>query len=158
MHGYKKVPPAPNGVRMRSALLLLLTVVLTCSAQAISWRKSVYNLPGQGVERADFTGDGYPDLLIYDAAHITILHNLRTPQGQFDQGAPIRLNMGISSPAILEFNRNAGNGGLDIAGCGENGAGVVILLSNGNGIPTLSQTIPGPCSWVTTAGLDFISR
>ncbi len=138
---------------MRSALLLLLTVALTSSTQAATkWLRTAFNLPGQGVERGDLTGDGYPDLFIYDAAHITILHNAASLHGRFDAGAPVRLNMGISSPVILAFNHNGG-GGLDVAGCGANGSGVVLLLSNGINAPTVAQPITGPCAWVASA--DF---
>jgi len=136
---------------MRSALLLLLTLVLTSSAQTTKWLRTAFNLPGQGVERGDLTGDGYPDLLIYDAAHITILHNAATLHGRF--GASVTVNVGISSPVILDFNHNSGGGGLDVAGCSANGSGVVLLLSNGNNAPTVSQPITGPCAWVASA--DF---
>src|SRR5258708_3440100 len=95
MSGKRKFSPSQLEYLMRPALLFLLTVLLVSSAQAITWTKRVYDVPGQGIERADFTGDGYPDLLIYDAAHITILPNLGTNQGKFNPGSAFTLNMGI---------------------------------------------------------------
>jgi hypothetical protein len=61
----------------RSLLSLLFVVaVLTSFSQAqITFSKSSYPVPGQRIERADFTADGFEDLLVYDNQKVQILPN-----------------------------------------------------------------------------------
>src|SRR5256885_1323164 len=64
---------------MRPMILfsLLFTLLSSSLTQAqLSWSKHSYAASGFRVERADFTGDGFPDLLIYDSPNsISILPN-----------------------------------------------------------------------------------
>jgi len=55
--------------------------VLPASISAqISWSKGAYHVTGYQALRADFTGDGYPDLFVYDGNTISV-----PPTTQSDQ-------------------------------------------------------------------------
>src|SRR5882724_2158465 len=131
----------------RSLLSLLFSVVvLTSLSQAqITFSKNSYPVPGEQIERADFTSDGFPDLLIYDKNHIQILPN--AGNGTFDTDRIFSLKAGLFDATLLDFNRD---GNVDIAGCHQ---GIIVYQGNGGGSLTQGLTIPGNCNWIVSG--DF---
>lgn len=129
-------------------LFLLFCVLLASTAHAqLAWSKHSYKVPGQAVQRADFTSDGFPDLLLSDGTSLSLLPNVGN--GTFDTSKIFSVKQQITSNVvILDFDRD---GKLDVAGCSD--AGVFILKGDGNGTLTPWQTIPGACSSLTSA--DF---
>jgi hypothetical protein len=138
-------------LNMRPMILfsLLFTLLSSSLTQAqLSWSKHSYAASGFRVERADFTGDGFPDLLVYGSQNsISILPN--KGDGTMDSSRTFNLEQPLSDVALLDFNHD---GKLDVAGC-DGGNNLVILLGNGDGTLTLSQMVPVACGWITTA--DF---
>jgi hypothetical protein len=132
-------------------LLLLCSVLLPVSMHAQTWSKKTYNVPGFRALRADFTGDGFPDLLVFDDNNtISVLPN--AGNGTFDTTRIHTLNLPVVDAVTLDFNRD---GNTDIAGCTNDGTTTTFIIWQGNGDGSLSplQTIPMVCSWVATA--DF---
>jgi hypothetical protein len=127
-------------------ILLLFTVVVCSSLQALTWSKKIYPAVGAVVVRADFNGDGFPDLMIYGGVSTLVM--LNAGDGSFDSDRILATNA-LSNAAVVDFNRD---GKLDVVGC--DGAGnLLILLGGGDGTLTLSKFIADGCAWVTTA--DF---
>src|SRR4051812_29211859 len=122
---------------MRTAFaFLLLCVVLPASMNAqLFWSKRTYNATGFKVDRADFTGDGLPDLLVYGGNEITVIPN--AGNGTFDVTHAHSFNNEIfGRVALLDFNRD---GKIDVAGC--TSSGLEILQGNGDGTLSFLHTI-----------------
>ena len=106
-------------------------------------------------ERADFTGDGFPDLFLYteDDNIVSILPN--TGNGLFDASHVFTVSQRLTDAVLLDFNRD---GKIDVVGC-SGGLYVVVLLGNGDGTLTSGQSIEFPArGWqrrisIATAGL-----
>ena len=132
---------------LRSLLSLLFSVVAFSSlSQAdVHFSKSSYPVPGERMERADFTADGFEDLLIYDNQKVQILPN--AGNGTFDKDRIFTINSGIFDAALVDFNRD---GNIDVAGCHQ---GIIVYQGNGQGSLTQGLTIPGNCSWIVSG--DF---
>lgn len=135
-------------MRITFAFLLLCSLVLPASMNAqLTWSKRTYNVTGFKVERADFTGDGFPDLLVYGGNDITVIPN--AGNGTFDvTHAHSFSNQFFGTAALADFNRD---GKMDVAGCTNSGVG--ILQGNGDGSLSFLRTIETGCSWVAAA--DF---
>ncbi len=135
-------------MRITFALLLLCSLVLPASINAqLNWSKRTYNATGAKTARADFNGDGLPDLLVYGGNAVTIIPN--TGNGTFDAShAHSFSNQFFGTVALLDFNRD---GKMDVAGC--TSSGVEILQGNGDGSLSFLRTIETGCSWVAAA--DF---
>jgi len=135
-------------MRITLAFLLLCSLVLPASMNAqLTWSKRTYSPTGFKVERADFTGDGFPDLLVYGGNEITVLPN--AGNGTFDvTHAHTFSNQFFGTAALADFNHD---GKMDVAGCTNSGA--EILEGNGDGSLTFLRTIETGCSWVAAA--DF---
>jgi len=135
---------------MRYTLLcLLLCAFLSSITHAqLTWSKASYPFKSSQGERAEFTGDGFPDLIFFDTigTKLTILPNCGN--GLFDSSRAFTTNQSQGTLASLDFNRD---GKTDIAIC--NGTNLVILLGKGDGTLTPDQTVPGRCSSVVTS--DF---
>jgi hypothetical protein len=127
--------------------LLLVCVLVPAYGQApLTWNKKTYAPTGTSIERADFNGDGFSDLLVYGGSTTSVI--LNKGNGTFDT-ANVFTTTPLETVAFLDFNRD---GKMDVAGCDGNG-NLDILMGNGNGSLTLSQAISDGCSWVATA--DF---
>ena len=135
-------------MRFTFAFLLLCGLVLPASMNAqLGWSKRTYNVTGIKVERGDFTGDGFPDLLVYGGNDITVIPN--AGNGTFDVAhAHSFSNQFFGTAALADFNRD---GKMDVAGC--TNSGVEILEGNGDGSLSFLRTIETGCSWVAAA--DF---
>jgi hypothetical protein len=133
---------------MRNAfsLLLLCGLMLLQSMSAQIWSKHVYHATGSRVLRADFTGDGYPDLFVFDGNTISVLPN--AGNGTFDTTKVHTLNMALTDAVALDFNRD---GKTDIAGCNHNT--LTILQGSGDGSLSVSLATQIACQWVTSG--DF---
>jgi len=134
-------------MRYIAAFLLFAFALVPAFSQApFTWSKKTYGPTGTSVERADFNGDGFSDLLIYGGSTTSVI--LNNGNGTFDT-AHIFTTSPLNTVAFLDFNRD---GKVDVAGCDGNG-NLNILLGNGNGSLTLSQAISDGCAWVATS--DF---
>jgi len=134
---------------MRSLFLLLLltSTLLTSFTQAqLQWSKQDFGGSFGRTDRADFNGDGFPDLLDYEQIDFTAIE-INSRKGTNGGGSLFQLH--FNRVAFLDFNRD---NKIDLAGCSisEN---VLILEGNGDGTVTQSQAITVPCSWVVAA--DF---
>ncbi len=134
---------------MRSLVVCLsLCTFLSSMAHAqLTWSQSSYPFSSSSGQRADFTGDGFADLTFVDGtgANLTVLPN--SGNGSFDPSRAFTTNQ--QGPiALLDFNRD---GKTDVAAC--DGQNLVVLLGNGDGTVTASQTVPVSCSGVVAA--DF---
>lgn len=89
-------------------ICFLLTAVVCSSAQALTWSKKTYPAVGAVVIRADFNGDGFPDLLIYGGGSTLVM--LNTGNGTFDSDRILATNA-LSNAAFVDFNRD---GKLDV--------------------------------------------
>ncbi len=134
---------------MRSLFPLLLvgcTLLSSLSQAQLTWSKSSYPIRTAGAgEHADFTGDGFPDLIFLGTAGTAILPN--TGNGAFDSSRAFTTKEG--QRAIADFNRD---GKTDVALC--DGANLVILLGSGDGALTVSQTVPVSCRFVVASDFD----
>ncbi len=136
-------------MRFTFAFLLLCSLALPLSINAqIGWSKKVYNnVSGLRELRADFNGDGFPDLLVYGGNDITVIPN--TGNGTFDvTHAHTFSNQFFGTAALADFNRD---GKMDVAGC--TNSGVEVLQGNGDGSLSFLRTIETGCSWIAAA--DF---
>jgi len=134
---------------MRSLFLLLLltSTLLTSFTQAqLQWSKQDFGGSFGRTDRADFNGDGFPDLLDYEQVDFTAIE-INSGKGTNGGGSLFQLH--FNHVAFLDFN---GDNKMDIAGCSTS-ENVLILEGNGDGTVTQSQTITVPCSWVVAA--DF---
>src|ERR1041385_2374227 len=131
----------------RSLLTFLSIVVVSTSlSQAqVRFSKSSYPGPGERIERADFTSDGFEDILVYDKLQVQILPN--SGNGTFDKDRGFAVRGGLFDAALVDFNRD---GNIDVAGCQE---GVIVYEGNGQGSLTQGLTIPGNCGWIVSG--DF---
>jgi hypothetical protein len=131
----------------RSLLTFLSIVVVSTSlSQAqVRFSKSSYPVPGERIERADFTSDGFEDILVYDKLQVQILPN--SGNGAFDKDRGFAVRGGLFDAALVDFNRD---GNIDVAGCQE---GVIVYEGNGQGSLTQGLTIPGNCGWIVSG--DF---
>src|ERR1044071_2034405 len=122
---------------LRSLLSLLFSVVAfsSLSQAGVHFSKSSYPVPGERMERADFTADGFEDLLIYDNQKVQILPN--AGNGTFDKDSIFTINSGLFDVALVDFNRD---GNIDVAGCHQ---GIIVYQGNGQGSLTQGLTIPG---------------
>src|ERR1051325_12240390 len=100
----------------RSLLTFLSIVVVSTSlSQAqVRFSKSSYPVPGERIERADFTSDGFEDILVYDKLQVQILPN--SGNGAFDKDRGFAVRGGLFDAALVDFNRD---GNIDVAGCQE---------------------------------------
>ena len=131
----------------RSFILLLSCVFVSALSQAqLSWSKHSYPVVNFRGVQADFTGDGYPDLLLYDSNNISILPNMGN--GLFDSSRAFVSNQKANDVALLDFNRD---GQVDVAAC--DGTNLVILKGNGDGTLTVLRNVPVACASVVAA--DF---
>jgi len=131
--------------RFLSLVIAVLTFTSLSQAQTI-WSKSSYHVPGQGnIERADFTSDGLPDLLIYGSRGLQILPNVGN--GTFDTDRVFKLNQFVSNLTLLDFNRD---GKIDVAACGD---GTKVFEGTGDGTLTPGLSLPIGCGWIASA--DF---
>src|ERR1051325_774038 len=111
------------------AFLVLCTFFVPSLTQAqLQWSKQTYAGSNLRVERGDFTGDGFPDLLLFHNSQdsISILPN--KGDGTFDSSRTFTLQQGLSDVTLLDFNRD---GKLDVAACDETRNNLVILLGAG---------------------------
>jgi hypothetical protein len=122
-------------------------MVVSPSYAQLTWSKSSYPFSSSRGERADFTGDGFPDLIFFDNTGTKLIVLPNAGNGSFDSARAFSTNQ-QGAMALLDFNRD---GKTDVALC--NGKNLVILLGNGDGTLTVSQTVPVPCSSVTAS--DF---
>ena len=135
-------------MRSPSLLLLLSCILLTSSSQAqLQWSKQIFGSDFGRTDRADFNGDGFPDLLDYEQIDFTAIE-INSGKGTRGSGGSL-FQLHFDSVAFFDFNRD---NKLDIAGCNSSES-VLILDGNGDGTVTQSQTITVPCSWVVAA--DF---
>jgi len=133
---------------MRSLFLLLLLTgtLLTSSTQAqLQWSKQIFGSDFLRTDRADFNGDGFPDLLDYQQIDFTSIE-INSVKGAHGGGS---FQLHLDSVAFLDFNHD---NKIDVAGCNAS-ENLLILEGNGDGTVTQSQTITVPCSWVVAA--DF---
>ena len=102
-------------MRLILVCLLLGGIFLPAFMNAqLSWSKHVYNVGGElRVERADFTGDGFPDLFLYteDDNIVSILPN--TGNGIFDASHVFTMSQRLTDAVLLDFNRD---GKIDVVG------------------------------------------
>src|SRR5437762_9026444 len=131
----------------RSLLSLLFSVVvLTSLSQAqVTFSKNSYPVPGEKIERADFTADGFEDLLVYDKQQVQILPN--AGNGTFDKDRIFSVKGGLFDASLVDFNRD---GKVDVAGCHQ---GVIVYEGTGQGSLAQGLTIPGNCNWIVSG--DF---
>jgi len=134
---------------MRSlvACLSLCTLLSSIAHAQLTWSKSSYPISSSSGERAEFTRDGFPDLIFFDSTgtNLTILPN--SGNGSFDPSSAFTTSQ-QGSIALLDFNRD---GKTDVAAC--DGQNLVVLLGNGDGTLTASQTVPVSCTGVVAG--DF---
>lgn len=138
-------------MRLVFASLLLCMFVSSFSHAQLTWSKTPYQFRPSQVERADFTGDGYPDLIFFNAFGTTLTVLPNTGNGAFDSSHAFTMDQQqgpTGAMALLDFNRD---GKTDVALC--DGQNVVVLLGNGDGTLTVGQTVPGKCTWI--AASDF---
>ncbi len=134
-------------MRNTFCLLFLSCLFLTSMSQAqLTWSKRSYAIANFRGERADFTGDGFPDLLLFSSTNLTIVPN--TGNGTFDVSKASVSNQQANTVALLDFNRD---GKTDVAVC--DGKNMVIMKGNGNGTLTATQTVPVACASIVSA--DF---
>jgi hypothetical protein len=127
---------------------LSMCVFLSSMAHAqLTWTQSSYPFPSSSGQRADFTGDGFPDLIFSDSTGttLTVLPNLG--DGTFDSTRAFTASQ-QGSIAVLDFNRD---GNTDVAAC--DGLNLVVLLGNGDGTLTASRTVAVSCTAVAAG--DF---
>lgn len=134
---------------MRSLVACLSLCVFLCSmAHAqLTWSQSSYPFPSSSGLRADFTGDGFPDLIFSDSTGtmLTVLPN--SGDGTFDSTKAFTTSQ-QGHIALLDFNRD---GKTDVAVC--DGQNRLVLLGNGDGTLTTSNTVAVLCTAVATG--DF---
>ena len=134
-------------MRLVLSLLLFCALLPSLSQAQLTWSKSSYPFSSSQGERADFTGDGFPDLIFFDntGTRLTVLPN--EGNGVFDPARAFSASR-QGAMALLDFNRD---GKTDVAIC--DGKELVILLGNGDGTLAVDQTVAGACSSV--AASDF---
>lgn len=134
---------------MRSlvACLSLCVFVSSMAHAQLSWSQSSYPFPSSSGQRADFTGDGFPDLIFSDSTGttLTVLPNLG--DGTFDSTKAFTASQ-QGHIALLDFNRD---GKTDVAVC--DGQNLVVFHGNGDGTLTASKTIAVSCTGVASG--DF---
>ena len=133
-------------MRNLAAVVLFSCAFTLLSHAQLNWSKHTYPIVNFRGERTDFTGDGFPDLLLHDSANLSILPNLGN--GTFDSAHAFNSNQQASTVALLDFNRD---GKTDVAAC--DGKNLVILKGNGDGALTQIQSVAVACASVVTA--DF---
>jgi len=140
---------------MRPILVLLACSILLLpfpSQAQFSWSKGTYPVSGGRVERADFNGDGFQDLLIHNGPD-TISVLLNNGDGTFDGKHAFTLNQALGDVALIDFNRD---GKIDVVGC--EGNNVIILAGNGDGTLTFSHSFPVACLWLVAADFNRDGR
>jgi hypothetical protein len=134
---------------MRSlvACLFLCTFVSSTGHAQLTWSQSSYPISSSTGQAAEFTSDGFPDLIFFDntGTNLTVLPN--SGNGSFDPSSAFTTSQ-QGSIALLDFNRD---GKTDVAAC--DGQNLVVLLGNGDGTLTPSQTLTISCTGVLTG--DF---
>jgi hypothetical protein len=134
-------------MRFPSFFLLLASLLLTSISNAqLQWSKQDFGGKFEQTDRADFNGDGFPDLLDYRQIDFAAIE-INSGKGTDGGGSSIQLH--ADSVAFLDFNRD---NKIDVAGCNSS-ENLFILGGNGDGTVTPPQTITVPCSWVVAA--DF---
>jgi len=101
-----------------------------------------------GVAAGDFTGDGKPDIVSTSNTNSTISLLRNNGSGAFTAGGTFNVGTGPTGIAAGDFNKN---GAVDVAVAV--GAGVNILMGNGNGGFSAPTLLPGSGSQIITA--DF---
>ena len=129
------------------ACLFLCTFLSSMAHAQLTWSKSSYPLSSSQGDRADFTGDGFPDLIFFDGTGTTLPVLPNSGRGSFDPSRAFSTSQ-QGSIALLDFNRD---GKTDVAAC--DGQNLVVLLGNGDGTLTASQTVPVSCTGVVAG--DF---
>ncbi|HEX9274268.1 MAG TPA: VCBS repeat-containing protein [Candidatus Binatia bacterium] len=134
---------------MRSlAACFFLCIFLSSMAHAqLTWSTSSYPFSSSTGQRADFTGDGFPDLIFFDSTGTTLTVLPNSGDGSFDPTRAFTTSQ-QGSIALLDFNRD---GKTDVAVC--DSQNLVVLLGNGDGTLTASRTVPVSCTGVAAA--DF---
>jgi len=134
---------------MRS-LVACLFLCLFWSSMAhaqLTWSQSSYPFTSSSGQRAEFTVDGFPDLIFFDGTGTTLTVLPNSGDGSFDPTRAFTTSQ-QGSIALLDFNRD---GKTDVAAC--NGQNLVVLLGNGDGTLTASRTVSVPCTGVAAG--DF---
>ena len=86
-----------------SFLLFLTCILLTSSSQAqLQWSKQIFGGDFERTDRADFNGDGFPDLLDYQQIDFTTIEI--NPINGTNEGGTFQLH--FDSVAFLDFNRD----------------------------------------------------
>jgi hypothetical protein len=84
----------------------------------------------EGIEAADFNGDGYPDLAVAVLGTNTVNVLLRNPGGGFTAEAPIPIGSGALGLATADFNAD---GRPDLAATSNSAGTVTVLLRQAGG-------------------------
>jgi hypothetical protein len=134
---------------MRSlvACLSLCTFLSSMAHAQLTWSQSSYPFTSSSGQYADLTGDGFPDLIFFDGTGKTLTVLPNSGDGSFDPSRAFTTSQ-QGSIALLDFNRD---GKTDVAAC--DGQNLVVLLGNGDGTLTASQTVAVSCTALAAA--DF---
>src|SRR5256885_2442527 len=122
-------------MRFLVACLSLCALLSSMAHAQLTWSKSSYPFSSSSGQRAEFTRDGFPDLIFFDGTgtNLTVLPN--SGNGSFDSSSAFTTSQ-RGSIALLDFDRD---GKTDVAAC--DGQNLVVLLGNGDGTLTASQTV-----------------
>jgi len=136
---------------IRILVTLLLICVSTIFAQTtsaqLSWEVHSYPLSGTFLQRADFNGDGAPDLMLYGQTIEPIfVRNLG--DGTFDATSFFAQSDRVFDVQPGDFNRD---GKIDFAGC--SGNALEIIDGRGDGSFSLPRHFVLPCRSIAVA--DF---
>jgi hypothetical protein len=131
--------------RVFPLLLFMFSTVFLPQAQ-LKWSKQDFGGSFEQVDRTDFNGDGFPDLLLYEQQDF-IATQINSGSGTVASRSSLQQH--FDRIAFLDFN---GDHKMDVAGCNSS-ENVVILEGGGDGTLTPAQTLTVPCSWVVAS--DF---